>query len=171
MDDAEKTALEAIDRSPAPRAAPLDSGQAEPAIAARHLLAEIRFARGENAEPLLREVLAVEPDHASARYLLGRTLQKRGEEEAARGELMRFEAVKRAESSLVHARQLLALGRRKEAIAELTAAVESCPDHARALFHLGRELAAEGLRAEADRILERLLAVRPDAAEQIRRVK
>jgi cytochrome c-type biogenesis protein CcmH/NrfG len=145
--------------------------QAEPAVAARHLLAEIRFARGENAEPLLREVLAAEPDHASARYLLARTLQKRGEGEGARRELERFEAVKRAESGLVQARQLLALGRRADAMAELTAAVESCPDHARALFLLGRELAREGRRGEASEIFDRLLAIRPDAAEAVARIR
>jgi predicted Zn-dependent protease len=169
--DAEKAALEAIARSPAPGAAPLESMQAEPAVAARHLLAEIRFARGENAEPLLREVLAAEPDHASARYLLARTLQKRGEGEGARRELERFEAVKRAESGLVQARQLLALGRRADAMAELTAAVESCPDHARALFLLGRELAREGRRGEASEIFDRLLAIRPDAAEAVARIR
>jgi tetratricopeptide (TPR) repeat protein len=165
-DDAEKAALEAIARSPAPHAAPLES-EAEPAVAARHLLAEIRFARGENAESLLREVLAVEPDHASARYLLARTLQRRGEEDEARRELERFEAVKRAESRLVQSRQLLVLGRREEAMAELAAAVESCPDHARALFLLGRELAREGRGPEAGAIFERLLAIRPDAADEV----
>jgi tetratricopeptide (TPR) repeat protein len=166
-DDAEKAALEAIARSPAPQAAPLESMEAEPGVAARHLLAEIRFARGENAESLLREVLEVEPDHASARYLLARTLQKRGEEDEARRELERFEAVKRAESRLVQSRQLLVLGRRKEAMAELAAAVESCPDHARALFLLGRELARGGRGPEAGAIFERLLAIRPDAADEV----
>jgi tetratricopeptide (TPR) repeat protein len=170
-DDAEKAALAAIARSPAPRAASLESMEAEPGVAARHLLAEIRFARGENAESLLREVLAVEPDHASARYLLARTLQRRGEDEEARRELERFEAVKRAESHLAQARQLLVLGRREEAMVELTAAVESCPDHARALFLLGRELAREGRGAEARGIFERLLAIRPDAADEVAHLK
>jgi Flp pilus assembly protein TadD len=116
-------------------------------------------------------VLAVEPDHPSARYLLARTLHRRGDEEAARRELERFEAVKRADSALAQARQLLGLGRREDAIAELTAAVESWPDHARALFLLGRELARAGRSAESSKVFDRVLAIRPDAAKEVGRIR
>ncbi len=167
---AETSAVRAVELSPAPSSAPLDSAEPAPGVAARHLLAEIRFARGEEIDPLLREVIAVEPEHASARYLLARSLQRRGRTEEASSELRRFDEIKRAESRIAQGLDLSRVGRREEAIAELRLAVEGSPENARALFLLGRELLRSGRKDEARSCFDRVLAVRPDAAPEIARL-
>lgn len=167
---AETTAERAIELSPPPSKAPLDSSEPVPGVAALHLRAEIRFARGEEVEPILREVLAVEPDHPSARYLLARSLQRRGLGAEAQGELRRFDSIKRAEGHLALGRDLANLGRREEAIAELRLAVAASPENARALFLLARELLRAKETSEAAPILDRVLALRPDAASEVDRL-
>jgi Flp pilus assembly protein TadD len=168
---AEKSAERAIELSGPPSKATLASSEPAPAVAARHLLAEVRFSRGEgDVEPLLREVLAFEPDHAPARYLLARSLKRRGREEEAREELRRFDAIKRAESHAAVGRSLANLGRGSEAVAELKLAIEAYPDHARALYLLGRELLRMGRKDEARSVLDRALALRPDAASEVDRL-
>jgi len=171
LDLAESAAERAIELSPPPPSrAPLDSSEPAPGVAARHLLAEIRFARGEEVEPILREVLAVEPEHASARYLLARSLQRRGRTDEAALELRRFDGIKRAEAHLTQGLDLLRLGRREEAIAELGLAVEASPENARALYFLGRELLRAGRKDEAGPLLDRVLALRPDAVSEVERL-
>ena len=171
LDLAESAAERAIELSPPPPSrAPLDSSEPAPGVAARHLLAEIRFARGEEVEPILREVLAVEPEHASARYLLARSLQRRGRTDEAALELRRFDGIKRAEAHLTQGLDLLRLGRREEAIAELGLAVEASPENARALYFLGRELLRAGRKDEAGPLLDRVLALWPDAFSEVERL-
>jgi tetratricopeptide (TPR) repeat protein len=170
LDLAERTAERATELLPPAGRAPLDSLEPAPAVAARHLLAEIRFERGEDVEPILREVLAVEPDDASARYLLGRSLQSRGRAEEAAEEMRRFDRIKRAESHLALGRDLVHLGHREEAIAELRLAVAASPENARALFLLGRELLRAKKKAEAAPLFERVLLLRPDAASEVDRL-
>jgi tetratricopeptide (TPR) repeat protein len=60
---AEIAAERAIELSPPPSRAPLDSSEPAPGVAARHLLAEIRYGRGEAVEPVVRDVLAIEPEN------------------------------------------------------------------------------------------------------------
>ena len=170
LDLAENTAERAIDLSPPPSRAPLDSTEPAAGVAARHLLAEIRFARGEEVESLLREVLAVEPDHAPARYLLARSLQRRGRGAEAEVELRRFDSIKRAEGHLALGRNLANLGRPEDAISELRLAIDAHPEHARALFLLGRELLRVKKPSEAAPFIERVLALRPDAAAEVDRL-
>jgi len=170
LDLAESAAERAIELSPPPSKAPLDSPEPAPAVAARHLLAEIRFSRGEEVEPILREVLDVEPDLASARYLLARSLQLRGRGSEAEGELRRFDSIKRADGYLALGRNLASLGRGEEAIAELRLAIEAHPEHVRALFLLGRELLRANKTSEAAPIFDRVLALRPDAATEVDRL-
>jgi len=170
LDLAEIAAERAIELSPKPSRAPLDSSEPAPAVAARHLLAEIRFARGEEVVPILREVLAVEPEHSSARYLLARSLQRRGRAEEAALELRRFDEIKRAESRIAQGLDLARVGRREESIAELELAVEGSPENARALFLLGRELLRAGRKDEAGPCFDRVLSLRPDAAPEIARL-
>jgi len=167
LDLAESAAERAIELSPPPSRAPLDSSEPAPGVSARHLLAEIRFARGEEMEPILREVLAVEPEHASARYLLARSLQRRGRTGEAALELRRFDGIKRAEAHLTQGLDLLRLGRREEAIAEFTLASQAHPDNARVLFLLGRELLRAGRKDEAGPLFDRVLDLRPDAASEV----
>jgi cytochrome c-type biogenesis protein CcmH/NrfG len=134
------------------------------------LLAEIRFSRGEEVEPILREVLAVEPEHASARYLLARSLQRHGRAGEAALEWRRFDGIKRAEAHLAQGLDLARLGRREEAIAELRLAVGASPENARALYFLGRELLRAGRKDEAGPLLDRVLALRPDAVSEVERL-
>ena len=170
LDLAESAAERAIEFSPPPSRAPLDSSEPTPGVAARHLIAEIRFSRGEEVEPILREVLAVEPEHASARYLLARSLQRHGRAGEAALELRRFDGIKRADAHLTQGLDLSRLGRREEAIAELRLAVEAHPEHARALYLLGRELLRAKKTSEAAPIFDRVLALRPDAASEVERL-
>jgi len=170
LEVAESAAERAIELSPPPSKVPLDSSEPALGVAARHLLAEVRFARGEEMEPLLREVLAVEPEHASARYLLARSLQRQGRMDEAALELRRFDGIKRAEARLAHGLDLSRLGRREEAIAELALSVAASPENARCLFLLGRELLRAGRKDEAGPLLDRVLALRPDAASEVARL-
>jgi tetratricopeptide (TPR) repeat protein len=170
LEPAEASAERAVELSPAPSRAPLDSSEPAPGVAARHLLAEIRWARGEEVESILREVLAVEPEHASAHYLLARSLHRRGRTGEASSELRRFDEIKRAESRIAQGLDLSRVGRGEEAIAELRLAVEESPDSARALFLLGRELVRAGRKDEARPFFDRVLSIRPDAAPEIARL-
>lgn len=169
--DAARSAETAVSLIPEESRARLDSVEYDPRAAALHLLAEIRFEQGANPEVLLREVLAREPQHRSAHYLLARVLLFEGRRKDAGEELLRFRSIKRAEEHLALGRDLARVpGRRREAIVELRRAVEVCPDHARARFLLGRELARDGERDEARAMLERALALRPDARPEIEKV-
>jgi cytochrome c-type biogenesis protein CcmH/NrfG len=151
--------------------APLDSTEPVASVAARHLLAEIRFARGEEVEPILREVLSAEPDHASARYLLARSLQRRGKAEEAAEELRLFDRIKRAEAHVAQGMDLSRLGRREEAIAELRAAVVENGENPKSLFLLARELLRANQASEAEALLARILVLRPDAAPEVERLR
>jgi tetratricopeptide (TPR) repeat protein len=168
LPDAERSAETAVTLIPDDVRSTLDSAEPDPRAAAMHLLAEIRFARGGDPEALLREVLSREPEHPSARYLLARVLLSEGRRAAAEVELRRFRAVKLADEHLAQGRELARIsGRRREAIVELRRAVEACPDHAGALFLLGRELARDGQKDKAKVLLQRALALRPAARREI----
>ncbi|MGH9323585.1 MAG: tetratricopeptide repeat protein [Vicinamibacteria bacterium] len=170
LDRAERSAERAVELLPPAGPAPLDSSEPAPAAAARHLLAEIRFELGKEVEPLLREVLAIEPGHASAHYLLARYLSRSGRSEEAEAELLLFSRMKRAEAHLSQGRDLARIGRTEEAIAEMRLAVEARPDDPRSLFFLGRELLRTGARSEALALLERAVALRPDAKAEVEKL-
>ncbi len=170
LESAKAAAERAIALAPPPSKAPLDSVEPAPGVAARHLLAEVRFAQGEDAETLLREVLTFEPDRTSARYLLSRSLQRSGRSAEAEEERRRFESLKRAESHVALGRGLASLGRGGEAIAELKRAIDVYPDDPRALYLLGRELLRAGRKEEARPVLVRAILLRPDAASEVDRL-
>jgi tetratricopeptide (TPR) repeat protein len=123
-------------------------------VNAMYLLAEIQAERGGDVEDLLRRTLANEPTHPAARYLLARSLLKRGRLEEERAELAAFDRAKRA---LEHVQQGLDFGRaanQERAVAEYRRGLEIYPDHPRALYFLARELASTGRKEEAERLLE-----------------
>jgi len=103
-------------------------------------------------------------------FLLARSLQRRGRAEEAAIELGRFDEIKRAEAHIAQGLELSRLGRGEDAISELRLAVEADPQHARALYLLGRELLREKKTPEAAPILDRVLVLRPDAAGEVRRL-
>ena len=157
----------AVSLLPATRVFSLDSKPA-PGVAARHLLAEIRFqqeAWDASLEALLREVIELAPEQAPARYLLSRIFLKTGRVEEARVQLERFERIKRAEEQITIALHLASIeGRRDEAIQQLERAVEADPEHTRALVLLARELTRAGRAEEAAPYLSRAQEIRPEVS-------
>jgi tetratricopeptide (TPR) repeat protein len=171
LDRASAMAETAVRLLPETSAVSLGSEEYAPAAAARQLLAEIQFERGEEPEALLREVLALEPAHASARYLLARVLLRRGRNEEAEVELERFRRIKRVDEHLRQGRELARLpGKRDAALSELRLAVEADPEDARALFALGLELLREGKPEEARPWLERAARLQPESRGEIDRM-
>lgn len=134
-----------------------------PSVNALYLLADVENDLGRNAEALLRRALELEPTHPAARYLLARSLLKRGKREEGRRELEIFDRAKRAHEHLQQALNFGHAGNRERALFEMRQALEAYPDHSRALYFLARELISGGEHAEAEPLLERLVAVEPKA--------
>lgn len=147
-----------------------------PRVSALHLLAEITAEQGGDPEPLLRQVLALEPTHPGAHYLLARALVDKKRSDEARLELDEFSKAKRAEERVRLALNLSrSAGNHEQAQVELRGALEVYPDHPRALYFLGLELLRDGRGEEAAELLERCLALRPEArplvAPLLRRIR
>jgi tetratricopeptide (TPR) repeat protein len=169
---AQASASKAVELTPAEAQVSMASSQFTPFASALHLLAEIQTELGLDAEPTLRRVLAIEPLHPSAHYLLARSLSSRGQKEAAEEELARFDRIKRADPHVALGVELSGIeGRSFDAIAELRRAVEICPEHSRAHFLLGRELIRAGRSGEAAPHLERAVALRPALASEVDRLR
>jgi len=135
-----------------------------PRVSALHLLAEIIAEGGGDPEPLLQKVLAVEPTHSGAHYLLARTLMSQGRSEEAGAELALFGKTKQAEEQVRLAFNLNRFaGNKEQAQVELRKALAAYPDHPRALYFLGRELLEDGRESEAAELLKRCLTLRPEA--------
>jgi cytochrome c-type biogenesis protein CcmH/NrfG len=113
---------------------------------------------------LLRRTLQLEPTHPPARYLLARSLLKRGEKEEGRIELARFERAKRAQEHLKQGVDFIQAGDPERGAAEYRLALEAYPDHPRALYFLARELTRRGDRDAAQPLLARLVELEPGAA-------
>ena len=153
-----------------PKEPTFDPNDFSPRVNALYLGAELDLAEGdvEEVERALSEVLAAEPSHSGAHYLLAQTLLRTNRLDEARKELELFRAAKQAQEHLDlglnysrHAREAGA------ARAELTLALAAFADHPRALFFLAVELARSGGGAEAIAMLERLVAIRPEAADLV----
>jgi len=132
-------------------------------VNARYMLAEIEADLGREVEDLLRRTLRVEPTHPGARYLLARSLLKRGMKEEGRNELAIFDRSKRAHEHLQQGLNFSHAGNHERAVAEYRLALEAYPDHPRALFFLARELVARGFGEESQSLLTRLVEVEPGA--------
>lgn len=172
LEAARASAEKAAELTPAEARVPPDAGQYAPKASALHLLAEIQTELGLDAEPTLRRVLAIEPLHPSARYLLARSLLGRGQKDAAEEELRLFDRIKRADQHVALGVDLSRIeGRAEEAIEELRLAVTACPEHSRALFLLGRELIRAGRGEEASSYLERAVALKPALALEVARLR
>jgi tetratricopeptide (TPR) repeat protein len=169
---AEASASKAVELMPAETEISMDAAQYAPKASALHLLAEVQTELGMDAEPTLRLVLAIEPLHASAHYLLARSLLGRGQKEAADDELALFDRIKRADQHIALGVDLSRIeGRSQAAIAELRRAVEICPQHSRALFLIGRELLRAGKTDEAAPFLDRAVSLRPALASEVDRLR
>jgi tetratricopeptide (TPR) repeat protein len=172
LEAAQASASKAVELMPAETEISMEAAQYAPKASALHLLAEIQTELGMDAEPTLRLVLAIEPLHASAHYLLARSLLGRGQKEAADEELALFDRIKRADPHVALGIDLSRIeGRSQAAIAELRRAVEICPEHSLALFLLGRELLRAGKIDEAAPFLDRAVALKPALASEVDRLR
>jgi tetratricopeptide (TPR) repeat protein len=133
-------------------------------VNARYMLAEIEVGLGRNVEESLSGILQIEPTHPGARYLLARSLLKRGMKEEGRNQLAIFERAKRAQEHLREGLDFSQAGNHERAVAEYRRALEAYPDHPRALYFLARELVSRSRIDEAQELLWRLLEIEPNAA-------
>lgn len=139
------------------------------AVADLYAKAREAFRAGDpaGAEPLLRRVLALQPEHAGALQLLGIACMRRGR--AAEGEALfaRALALQPDDPNLVnsHAGALQALGRHDGALAGFARALEIAPGFAGAHANRARLLGQLGRHAEALPHLEQLVTLRPDDAD------
>ncbi|MBX3467585.1 MAG: tetratricopeptide repeat protein [Planctomycetes bacterium] len=142
------------------------------ALLARAGLAEDE--RPDDAAPLLREALALEPWRHQARLRLLSALMQLGRLDEVDAELARLEAEAPADDQLVHLVRGIALtrrGRPDEALAALDRAValgEPAPDPAALLARGGAHL-ARGDRAAARADLDRSLRAREDVLGLVQR--
>ena len=137
-------------------------------VNALFLLAEIRSALGdEDAEILLKQVTELDSTHPGPHYLLGRLLLKDGRGDEAGHQLELFRQTKQASAHVELAANASRAGHRDMAVAELRRALDSYPEHPRALFLLAMELARRGEREEAAACLRRILVLRPETRETV----
>jgi tetratricopeptide (TPR) repeat protein len=157
-----------------PRETPrLDGVDPSPLANSLYLLAQVRASLGDvdAAEPVLRRVMEMDPSYPGPHYLLGRLLLQKGRDEEGRQELEHFhrakkaaEHVEMAENASRHA------GKPDLALLELQRALEVYPDHPRGLYLLALELARRGERDQAMVCLRRVLELRPETEEVVRRL-
>jgi tetratricopeptide (TPR) repeat protein len=124
--------------------------------------------RGEavQAEAILTQILAADPDEPDALQLLG--LLRRGVARFAEAEeLYRRSLALKPDQPQVHhnlANMLIHLGRVDEAIAEQRAAIAFKPNYAEAHLNLGQALQARGDLAEAEASIRAALRIQPNFA-------
>lgn len=117
----------------------------------------------DQAEPLYRQVLAVNPQHASALHLLGVIAHQRGQQDAA-FELISKAIVLNPEVADYHSNLgnvLKAQGQRAEAVACYGRATALKPDFAMALSNLGNTCREMGRLEQAVEMCEKALASDP----------
>jgi predicted O-linked N-acetylglucosamine transferase (SPINDLY family) len=119
------------------------------------------------AELIYRQILAADPNHPEALYLLGVASQQSGKNEAAVDLIERAISVDGTDaefhSSLAVAQ--LELGRFAEAVASCQRALELNPTYVEAYINLGNVWKHQGLLAEAAACYQRAIQLRPDDAE------
>ncbi len=123
-----------------------------------------RFAE---AEPILRELLAVSPEYAEALQALGAALSAQGRMAEGLAFFDRARALRPSDPALLHnrAQALFSLGRLDEARTDLERALRLKADLHPAWNLLGGVLAALGDAAGAEKSYRRALALRPDHPE------
>jgi predicted nicotinamide N-methyase len=121
--------------------------------------------RGEigQAEKLIRQVLAREPQHADALYELGRISYRTGNKAAA-AECLRKAIASQPNNGRFHNElgcMLAELGDRQQAFRVFTRAIEINPDDAEAISNIGTAHLAEGRVSEAVTALRRAMEIDP----------
>jgi protein O-GlcNAc transferase len=119
------------------------------------------------AEALLRQILAVQPNHADAFHILGIIAHQAGRDDLA-GELIRQAIVFNPNNPVAHSNlgnALVAQGHLDEAIAAYRRALQLKPDYPEAHNNLGSALRDRGHLDEAIAACRRALQIKPDFAE------
>jgi tetratricopeptide (TPR) repeat protein len=139
----------------------------DPSARFQEALALFQSGRPAEAEALLRQCVAAEPQRAEALELLGGAISAQGRVAEALEWYDRARPLRPSSPSLRHNRgqALFALGRAEEALAELREAVRLKPDLHPAWNQMGAVLGALGDAAGAERAYRRALALRPDHGE------
>ena len=119
------------------------------------------------AEENYRQVLAAEPNHPEALYLLGGAALQQGNHARAAELIGRAIAAAPgvSEYHIDHGIALSAKGRRKDAVAAYNKALNLRPDYAKANNNLGAVLQDQGKLRDAVAVYRRVVALDPDDAE------
>jgi len=130
-------------------------------------LAHHQAGRLAEAEPLYRQILAVQPSHADALHFLGVLAHQVGRSDVAAEMIPKAIALcpgnPAAHSNLGDVYRKL--GRRGEAIASFRTAIRLKPDYAEAYSNLGNVLCEQGQPEEAAAACSTAIRLRPDYAE------
>ena len=118
----------------------------------------------DEAEPLLRRVIAVAPSNADAHNLLGTILDQHGQTQAAEREyLAALRSNPRATSARANLGVLMArTGRADAAVDAFEAVLRDTPDHPQATINLALLYAARGDYGRSVRLFERARRQQPD---------
>lgn len=130
-------------------------------------LAHHQLGRLADAEQIYRQILAIDPNHASCLHLLGTLAHQVGRNDIAVeliGKAILFDKRQAAYHSNLGT-ALQALGRLDDAAASYQMALALMPDLAEAHMNLGAVLVAQGKLEEAAVRFRRALELRPDLAE------
>lgn len=150
--------------SPAEARAVAPVGVSAPAIEAG--LAHQQAGRFDEAEAVYRRILAVRPDDADARHLMGLVAYHRGDHAAAVDWIM--SALEKRASEIYYGNLGNALGARgmiAAAIESYRQALALKPDYVPAHNNLGNMLRDQGQFDEAVKCFETVIALKPDYAE------
>ncbi len=123
--------------------------------------------RVQEAEPIYRQVLDIDPDHADANHLLGGLAHQAGYHEQAR-ELISRAIAAAPNQSLYHfnlGTALQELGRLEDALASYQKALAIEPSFADAHNYLGVVLGSLGRMGDAVASYQKALAIKPDFAD------
>jgi tetratricopeptide (TPR) repeat protein len=122
--------------------------------------------RPGEAEPLYRQILAVDPRHVNSLHLLGVAAHDHGRDDEALDLIGKAIALNDRVANF-HCNMGLvmsALGRADEAIAHFNRAITLDPRHALTYNNLGNTLTDLGRMAEGEASLRRAIAIKPDYA-------
>ncbi|QHS08769.1 sulfotransferase [Sinimarinibacterium sp. NLF-5-8] len=131
-----------------------------------HAIALLRGGRFAQAEPLLQQIIALQPDHPDALHGLAIVAHQQGRIREAEH---RFTTLIKAHPQRINARYDLACilieqQRDADAIAQLTQVVTQAPDHAHAWFQLGFAYKQQHAIDDAQAALHRCLTLMPHHA-------
>jgi len=127
----------------------------------------LKAGRFAEAEPLYRQILAVDPNHVDGLHLLGVVAYHLGRHEEALNLIGKAIGLndRVADFHCNMGLVLFALGRAKEAVAHFTRAIVLEPRHALSFNNLGNLLRDEGKPLEAEMQLRRAIALNPNYVE------